>query len=306
MRQIVGLLVAVGGCLVALLSTDARLTASIPVTVVQSFAPFSPTPATGVWFESDVRTGGTASVAQLFGVGGNLELFQPLPTGAGRLTTDATNVAKAEVSVANNFGTLNSIVNTLGVAYSWHKATSAGQNLNAAPAIKLTFYNPVCDDTPGSDCFATLVYEPYTNGFGNFPTTDVWQRSELSATTGYWWTTGGFGHPHGFGGCSTTPCPTLAGWLATSTPDFGEATLVQVSVGVGSFNPGQNGYFDDVRITGTSADASYNFEPAPQFESVGQCVSTLVANSCSALTGRGRATCNHNQPLTCFDLFGVQ
>jgi hypothetical protein len=280
----------------------------VPYTTVTAFAPASGTPTPGVWYEADMRYGGSGGVVDLAGLGGTLEAGQPLPTGAARLTTPLMNTAKAEVGVANNFGVLGDIINTLRVGYSWHKATVEGGNLNAAPSLKLTFYNPVCDQTSGAvpDCYATLVYEPYMNGFGNFPAPDVWQRSDLDANTGGWWTTGGFGHPNGLGGCGAATCPTLAQWFASSSPDFRQATLIDVRVGVGTYNPGQTGYFDDVTIAGTAADASYDFNPPVQFTSVGECVSFLIAKNCAALKGRDRATCNHAQQMTCFDVFGVK
>jgi hypothetical protein len=288
--------------------TVAAAQTPVPITTVTAFAPVSSAPVPGVWYAADVRTGGSVGIVDLAGLGGDLEAGQPLPTGAARLTTDLTNTAKAEVAVANNFGILGGIIDTIRVGYSWHKATTVeGANLNAAPSLKLTFYNPVCDETPGADCYATLVYEPYMNGFGNFPTPDVWQRSDLDASTGGWWTTGGFGHPNGYGGCGNLPaCPTLAQWLAGSTPDFAQATLVDVRVGVGTYNPGQTGYFDNVTIAGTAADASYDFNPPVRFTTVGECNSFLIAKNCSALKGRDRATCNHAQQTTCFDIFGVK
>ncbi|MDT7043612.1 hypothetical protein [Candidatus Nitronereus thalassa] len=295
-------------CMVSFFGVLAFASTVFAQTTVTGFAP-NPTPnppTPGVWFESDVRIGGTASIADLTGLGGDLETNQPLPNGAAKLTTDSTNPAKAEVAVANSFGTASSIIPTIGIGYSWHKASNAGQNLNAAPSIKLTFFNPVCDETIGGDCFATLVYEPYQNGFGNNPAQDVWMRSDLNQIVGGWWTTGGFGAPNGAGGCGAPVCPTLADWLTTLTPDFGQADLVAVSVGVGSFNQGQIGYFDKVDITGTNADASYDFEPAPQFKNLGQCISTLIADNCAGLKGKARATCNHEQQMTCFDLFGVK
>ena len=81
-------------------------------TTVTSFAPSTNT-APGVWFESDVRVGGTASVADLTATGGDLETNQPLPIGAARLTTDFTNAAKAEVGVADAYGQAGSILSTL-------------------------------------------------------------------------------------------------------------------------------------------------------------------------------------------------
>jgi hypothetical protein len=83
---------------------------------------------------------------------------------------------------------------------------------------------------------------------------------------------------------------------------FSDSTLVLVSIGVGSFNQGQVGYCDDVTIADTTCD----FEPAAAFETLGEYVSTLIADECSGLKGRARATCNHEQQMICFDLFGIK
>jgi hypothetical protein len=271
-------------------------------TTVTSFAPETNT-TPGVWFENDVRTGGTASITDLTGLGGDLEINQPLPSGAAKITTNFTNAAKAEVGVAADYGTVAAILASLEVGYSWHKAANSGQNSSAAPSLKLTFFNPVCDDPASAgDCYGTLVYEPYQNGFGN-PAVDTWNRSELDYTNGTWWWTGGFGFPNGGGGGVQQ---TLANWGIDFSTDFQGASLVSVSIGVGSYNQGQIGYFDEVTIAGTNADASYDFEPAPQFETVGECVSTLIADNCADQKGRARATCNHEQQMTCFDIFDIK
>ncbi len=296
--------------LVAALAGLALAGPALAQTTVSAFAPSTNT-TPGVWFENDVRPGGTASVADLTGTGGDLETNQPLPIGAAKLTTDFTNAAKAEVGVGDAYGQAGSILSTLQVAYSWHKAANPGQNLNAAPSIKLTFFNPSCVDAtnnPGLDCFGALVYEPYQNGFGNNPAVDTWNTSALDYNTGMWWWTGGFGSPNQGGGPADK---TLAQWdslLSGLSSDFAGADLVLVSVGVGSFNQGQVGYFDDVTIShssGSSYSASYDFEPAPQFATVGECVSTLIADNCTSVTGRARANCNHEQQMTCFDLFDI-
>ena len=86
-------------------------------TIVTSFAPISMTPIPGVWFEADVRTGGVAAIVDLAGNGGNLENSQPLPSGAAKLTTDLTTVAKAEVVVIDSYGVLNNIIETIGTKY---------------------------------------------------------------------------------------------------------------------------------------------------------------------------------------------
>jgi len=47
-----------------------------------------------------------------------------------------------------------------------------------------------------------------------------------------------------------------------------------------------------------------NFGPAGVcFDTVGQCITTLIDENCSGLTGRNRAMCNHKQQDFCFDLF---
>ncbi len=238
-------------------------------TTVTSFAPSTNT-TPGVWFENDVRTGGTASIADLTGVSGNLENNQPLPIGAAKLTTDFTNAAKAEVGVLNDYGMPDGIFSALSILYSYHKATSAGQNASAAPSLKLTFFNAVCDDgASGGDCFATLVYEPTWNGptstsaspASTNPATDEWTAVTIDEDTGLFWTTGGFGFANTAGG---PPIKTLAEWRTALSSDFGDAVLFQVSVGVGSFNQGQIGYFDDVDIShafGSGFNESYDFEP---------------------------------------------
>ena len=271
---------------------------------VNSFAPYTDTPTNGVWYEADVRPGGTAAIVDLTGLGGNLEFNQPRPIGAAKLTTDFTNAAKAEVAVVNDYGTVDNILSKLNVSYDYFKVTNGSQNLAAAPSIKLTFLNTVCLNSSG-DCYGTLVYEPYWNGVSgpSNPPLDTWTPVNISASQGDFWWTGGFGQPNTAGG---PPLRTLNEWFAAFSSDFPGASLVSISVGVGSYNQGQIGYFDNVAISGTNADATYDFEPAPQFETVGECVSTLIAENCSTLHGRDRANCNHTQQLTCFDIFGVK
>lgn len=251
---------------------------AIPVfadTVVSAFAPAIANPALatpGVWYAQDVRPGGTAGVVSLIGAGGNLESGQPLPYAAAKLTISNSISAKAEVSTFDDFGVLSDIAATLKAGYSWHKA--AGGDPAPAPSLKLTFANPDCNETPtglpgvASRCFTTLIYEVYEQGSGN-PAVDTWTRSEVDLNNGYWWISGGFGVENGGGGCQYTSgslrdangrCPTLARWMTILSPDFAQANLVGVSIGLGSNNPSQIGYFDDVSIDGTLADATYDFD----------------------------------------------
>jgi glucuronoarabinoxylan endo-1,4-beta-xylanase len=90
----------------------------------------------------------------------------------------------------------------------------------------------------------------------------------------------------------------LNDWLAEFSDDFPGSTLLLVSIGVGSFNQGQIGYFDDVEIVHDDYQAAYDFEPAigppedkdacknggwmtfnnPSFRNQGDCVSFVVSN----------------------------
>jgi hypothetical protein len=271
--------------------------------VVVSFGP-PDTTDTGVWFKDDVRPGGTAGTEDLTGLGGDLEDHQPLPIGAAKLTTDGTNEAKAEVAVIDGYGMPQNILASLQLAYAYHKASNPGQNLAAAPSIKLSFFNPVCDDPASAgDCFGTLVYEPTWNQPGSEGSSaavplDTWLAVEIDDVNGLFWWTGGFGQPSGAGG---PPLRTLADWADVLSSDFGDSELIKVSVGVGTFNPGQIGYFDDVQISHShdgGFNAWYDFEPAvgpptdkddckrggwksfnnPVFKNQGECVRSVVSN----------------------------
>jgi hypothetical protein len=299
----------------AVLTTGLSVTEAGAQEVVLSFAPFTPTPTNGVWFESDVRAGGAASTEDLTGLGGNLETDQPLPIGAALLTTGFSNDDKAEVGVTDSYGMTQDIFATLELFYSYYKAGNPGQNASAAPSLRLAIYNPVCDDVAsGGDCYGQLVYEPYWNiappAAPPVPT-DEWRDVAIDGDSGLFWWTGGFGQPNGAGG---PPLRTLNDWLNVPSTDcirqppdkcfssdFDDAYVVMVSIGVGTFNQGQIGYFDDVQIThqfGDGFDEWYDFEPAigppvdknecknggwmtfnnPAFPNQGQCVSFVVSN----------------------------
>lgn len=250
---------------------SAFYTSTFAQTNVDTFAPSTNTDP-GVWYENDVRQAGTATVVDLTGAGGDLETNQPLPSFAARLTTGSDTGDKAEVGVINDYGMPMDTFASLAVAYSFLKATNPGQNLTAAPSIKLTFFNTICDDVASAgDCFGTLVYEPSWNGPGSStatplssqPALDVWTAVNIDQNNGLFWWTGGFGQPNTAGG---PPIRTLADWLTQFSTDFADSTLIQVSVGVGTFNVDQLGYFDDVQIShtfGGGLSESYNFEPLP-------------------------------------------
>lgn len=204
--------------------------------------------AAGQWYKSDVTAGGTASVVGGAPAGG------PLPGGAALLTTDFTNPAKAVVSVSDNYGTAGNVLSTLTLHYSYYKQLVAGGNAAAAPAIKLSFLNVGF----AGDNDLTLIYEPYQNMVGN-PTTNAWHDVDISFTSGLFWANGGLGSINGAGGGTMN---TLQGWLTALGSGLGNATLHSLSIGVGSYNQGQIGYFDDVRMSigATQFAAVYDFE----------------------------------------------
>lgn len=215
--------------------------------------------ANGRWYTSDVRTGGTASVVDLTGTGGNLETAQPLPNGAAKLTTNLTDAAKAEVAVVDTYGKASDILRSLNLGYSYYRENLGGGNVAAAPSIKLTFFNGAY----AGDGFVTLTYEPYwQTGVSVNPPSGQWTDVDIDFDTGLFWQNGGFGQTNSFGG---PPLKTLQDWLASFDAGFGDANLVAVSMGIGTFNQGVTGYFDDVRIShthGNGYSATYDFGPA--------------------------------------------
>jgi hypothetical protein len=124
----------------------------------------------GVWYDWATTGTGQASIKNLANEGDtNLEDTQPLGPSAAKLTTLDDIGDRANVGIFNPFPglTVGDVFPSLNLGYFFYKASNPGQNLNAAAALKIAIYNPYCD--PGVDCFGTLVYEPYVNGFGNTP-----------------------------------------------------------------------------------------------------------------------------------------
>lgn len=244
-----------------LITIASALSAQITVRQVE---PAFTTP--GVWFESTVTGAGVVGTADLTGAGGDLENGQPLPTGAGLLTTQFDNGDRAHVGVADSYGQMGDILATLQFGYSSYKASNAGQNAAASPSLKITISDANCNDpSSAGDCYGQLIFEPYWNQVGHEgtsfnPPLDTWQSWSLDADTGLFWWSGGFGQANSAGG---PPLRTLNEWLGVFNSDFPTADLLLVEIGVGSYNQGQVGYFDDVSIShsrGTGYSVSYDFE----------------------------------------------
>src|SRR5690349_5932817 len=79
-------------------------TRSDAATTVTQILPQTGSPVVGPWYETDVQGGGTIGIVDLTGVGGNLETAQPLPTGAGKITTPNDNSARGQAYTYNDFG----------------------------------------------------------------------------------------------------------------------------------------------------------------------------------------------------------
>lgn len=236
--------------------------ASAATITVSQFDTNVAVPVTDAWYLADVRPGGSASIQDLTGVGGNLQNNQPLPNGAAHLTTDATDAAKAEVSTWADFGSASRVLNSINLSYDFYK--TSGPETNAAPSLKLTLYS----STGTGDNYGSLVYEPYWNPFGGGVPTDAWTAVAIDQNTGSgsdasggWWWNGGFEIGSGAGG---PPLRSLAEWaaaFAAADPnDFGTAQVIGLSVGVGTYNQSQNDYFDNVSIKTGNIDKTYDFE----------------------------------------------
>lgn len=232
------------------------------------------TPVVGDWYRSDIINNGEASLVDLTGVGGGLESNLPLSPGALKLTTGFDNADKAEVGTFADFGDAATVLAALNLSYSYYKETVAGGNQFAAPAIKIGIANNATHSNI-NDSYGQLIYEPYWNqpGGGAPPApADAWQTVLIDPTTGGtdgtntggWWWSGGFEIANGAGG---PPLKSLDEWIADFTAadaaDFAGARVVSISFAVGTYNPGQIGYVDELIISGTSADGSYNFVPEP-------------------------------------------
>lgn len=221
--------------------------------------------AVGQWFENSVKAAGTASITNLAGLGGNLETNAPLPTGAAKLTTGPDNADKAEIGVAGNFGTVREFLNGGSFSYSFFKSSVGDLNAFAAPSLKLTISDPnISNPANGTDGFATFVYEPTWNQPGNENTsaavpTDDWIDVLIDADNGLFWHTGIYNSSVPAGGAAGQQ-RTMQGWLNDLGDDFLDAEIQLLSIGVGTFNRGQTGYFDKVGANAGDFDKIYDFE----------------------------------------------
>lgn len=212
--------------------------------------------ADGQWYAHNLTTGGTAQIAASAPGAG------PLPGGAARLETTADNDSRAAIAIRNSYGTVSGILSQLQLQYSFLKVGPTAGIAEAAPALRLLF-----EGTGGQKL--TLIYEPYWNQAGHEGTsqpvtTNTWQTAAIDYTHGLFWSSGGDGGAFGAANSSGgPPLMTLSDWSAFITDAaFDAASLTQITLALGSYNPSQIGYVDDVRIAAGTAFAAvqYDFE----------------------------------------------
>ncbi|MBL4907967.1 MAG: VPLPA-CTERM sorting domain-containing protein [Sneathiella sp.] len=208
------------------------------------------------WYDKSA-VGGTASVENLTGQGGNLENNAPLGSGAAKLTTGPTeNHDKGEVGINGNFGTVRDFLNGGILSYSYYKSSVNNGSPEAAASIKFDIEDP--NAVNGGP--ATFVFEPYWNivtGVSTPVPMDTWTDIVIDGTSGIFWHTGIYGEDHMHG----DPGKTLADWVDFfSGEDFLSADIIGISMGVGTWNKGQTAYFDDVRFSSGDKALEYDFE----------------------------------------------
>lgn len=226
-------------------------------TVVEGFGGGSP------WEQTLQAGDGSVEIVDLSSNGGNLENNAPLPTGAARFETLDSNADRAEIAVEGDFGRVSDIFKSgLNFSYSLFKEET-GEDFGA-PSMKLAFYNPDVTATGDDRGYTQLIFEPNWNQPGaagsstEVPAGD-WVDYSFGFDTGVLWSSQGFGTFNSAGG---SPLLTLEDWLTEFNSDFLGANLLSVSIGLGTYNKNNVGYVDNVGISGTSADATYDFEAA--------------------------------------------
>jgi hypothetical protein len=219
------------------------------------------------WTTADTRTGGA--------VGYVLDGTAPGGTGALRLTTDATNAAKAQYM--HETSTLLADVTDLG----YHSKQNSAGFSGGAPSYQLAVN--LCGPDSG---FTTFVFEPYENGT---VTPAAWQSWDVDA--GQMWSsrTVSCGASTVTAGAGGAPFYTLAGLQAA----FPAAEVMAFGVNIGSFNPSYDVDADLVQFNETIYDfevfssptdpedckkggwSTFN-PPSGPYKNQGQCVSAVV------------------------------
>ena len=260
-------------------SPTMKPTATPFVWPVSTFLAYSPTVPQAQWYYSAMAGSATATLVTLQtevqgGISNTLTTGAPDSIASAlRLYTRPSETSdRAEVGMHfydtglfNGMKFKDMVAGGITFEYSYFKATVSGGNEEAAPAIKVVVYKP---PITAPALWTTFVYEPYKNGPN--PTKDVWQSKIADTTTGTSTTlttasTGGVGwwqsqvSPFK----TATYCRSLATWadyLNTTMPDiFKDAIVGQVSIGVGTYNPGVTSYVNSLRIAVGDYDWKWTF-----------------------------------------------
>jgi hypothetical protein len=216
------------------------------------------------WITADTRPGGAVEFV--------LDSAAPSGTGALRLTTDATNTAKAQF--LHETSTPLADVTALSYYTKQNSASFIGGDASYQLLVNLC---------PSQPSFTTFVFEPYENGV---VIPGEWQSWDVAA--GIMWSSRSVTCPTGSvaAGAGGAPFYTLASLQAT----FPDAQVIGFGVNIGSFNPGYDVETDLVQFN----DTAYDFELvhratdpeqckkggwstfSPPYRNQGECVSSTV------------------------------
>jgi hypothetical protein len=172
----------------------------------------------------------------------------PLGDGALRLTTNATNAAKAQYMKAVSLPLAD--ITDLAFTSKQVSASYAGGNASYQIAVNLC----------GENSFTTFVSEPYQNGSVTPGTWQTWDVDAGQFCCSRYVTCGASSVVAGAGGA---PFYTLAD-LKTSFP---LATVIGVGVNIGSYNPSYDIFVDSLVLN----EITYNFEVYSQPSTIDEC-----------------------------------
>jgi hypothetical protein len=243
----------VGGALIAATAAPvgaATSTDRVSETNMRDGYAASPSASDTNWYREDTRVGGGVTQTKDFGA----------PTGFGdgalALTDNNTTSAKAQLMTSSHVrGTL--LATVTGLDY-WTYQSSTTSPVIAAASYQLVI-DP--DGDPNTANTTTLVYEPYQGGDPQPLAPDVWQHWD--ATNRLWWSTkdiscngGAFTVAHGSGGPANAAANPLN--VGLNCPG---ATVLEVGVDVGSFNPNYTVAVDGLHLQTATDSYTWDFGP---------------------------------------------
>jgi hypothetical protein len=208
--------------------------------------------------------------------GGALALVTYDGKGALKMTTVLDNNSKSAyylVDDSGSFGIFGDLLNQgLDLEYSFLKqADQQGAPIAAAfaaPALTLGLYN----ESFNGDGYIELKYEHYWNIGNAAVPLETWTVANINSSAGQMWGNGGLDLPNTGGGPRFYSFNDILNGTASSTGlftsdipsiDFSSllsADLVNISVQVGSYNQGQTGYVDYVKMTTDQGSTTWDFQ----------------------------------------------